>query len=387
MTRIPMTRPELGEPEAQAAARVVRSGWIAQGAEVQAFEQEFAAAVGAPHAIAVSSGTVALELSLRALGVTAGDDVVTVSHSFIATANAVRAVGARPVFVDVAPDTFGMDPRSLEQAITPRTRAVLCVHQLGFPCAIETIAEIADRRGVRLVEDAACALGSEVLIRGSWRRIGDPFGAAACFSFHPRKVITTGEGGMVTTSDPALAERLRRMRQHGASPPPADPGQGLVFEEYLEPGFNARMTDIQAAIGRPQLRRLDAIVTRRREIAGRVSRALGGNRVLAPPVEPPRVRPNWQSYPAQLREGAPAQSAVMELLLERGIACKRGVTNAHQEPAYASHDHGTAAGSLAISERLRDSTILLPIFQAMSEEELGCVLDALRAVDRMATSS
>jgi dTDP-4-amino-4,6-dideoxygalactose transaminase len=374
MTRIPITRPDLGESEAQAAARVIRSGWIAQGDEVRAFEEELAAAVGAPYAVAVSSGTTALELSLRALGVGAGDDVVTVSHSFIATANAVRAVGAHPVFVDVDPDTFGMDARALEPALTPRTKAVLCAHQLGFPCAIEAIAAITERRGVALLEDAACALGSEVLVRGAWRRIGSPFGLAACFSFHPRKLITTGEGGMITTSDRELAERLRRLRQHGAST--------TGVEEFLEPGFNARMTDIQAAIGRPQLARLGAILARRREIAVRFSRALAENRVLAPPVESPTVHPNWQSYPAQLRAGAPAQDLVLQRLLEHGVTGRRGVTNAHQAPAYAALDRRATPGSLAVSERLRESTVLLPIFQGLSEEEVGCVLDALQALDR-----
>ena len=267
-----------------------------------------------------------------------------------------------------------MDPRGL-QALTPRTKVVLCAHQLGFPCAIEAIAEITERRGVALLEDAACALGSEALVRGAWRRVGHPLGAAACFSFHPRKLITTGEGGMITTADAELAERLRRLRQHGAS--------ATAVEEFLEPGFNARMTDIQAAIGRPQLARLDAILARRREIAGRFSRALADNRVLAPPAESPTARPNWQSYPAQLRSGAPAQSLVLQCLLEHGVTGRRGVTNAHQALAYAAPDRCAVSGSLAVSERLRESTVLLPIFQGMSEPEVGQVHDALQAVDRL----
>jgi len=188
MARVPLVRPDLGETEAEAAARVVRSGWLTQGAEVAAFEREFADAVGAPFAVAVSNCTVALQLALQAVGVKRGDEVATVSHSFIATANAVVALGARPVFVDVEEQSFGLDPARLEQALTPRTRAVLCVHQLGFPCDLERILGIAEARGLPVVEDAACALGSEQQWRGSWERIGRPRGVVACFSLHPRKV-------------------------------------------------------------------------------------------------------------------------------------------------------------------------------------------------------
>lgn len=386
MNRIPITRPELGEAEVEAVARVVRSGWVTQGPEVAAFEREFAATVGAPHAVAVASCTVALELSLRALGVGPGDDVVTVSHSFVATANAVLAVGARPVFVDVEPDTYGLDPRQLAAAVTPRTKAVLCVHQLGIPCDIGSILEIAGRQGVPVVEDAACAIGSEVLWQGAWARIGRPFGAVACFSFHPRKVVTTGDGGMITTADPALERRFRLWRQHAMSVPDTvrHASDRVVFEEYLEPAFNFRMTDLQAAIGRPQLGRLDATLTRRRELASRLSAALASHRVLAPPLPRPGSRWNYQSYPATLRpESGADQIQVMQFLLDRGVASKRGVSNAHQEPAYAGKSHWAAApGGLAVSERLRDTTVLLPLFHAMGEDEFGGLTAALDALDR-----
>jgi perosamine synthetase len=371
MTRIPITRPDLGEREAEAAARVVRSGWLLQGAEVEAFEAELAAAVGAEHGVAVASGTIALELSLRALGVSSGDEVVTVSHSFIATANAVRAVGARPVFVDVEPGTLGMDPRLLAGALTPRTRAVLCVHQLGLPCAVEPIADMAARHGLPLVEDAACALGSELLCDGSWRRIGLPFGAVACFSFHPRKVITTGEGGMITTSDAALARRLRRLRQHG-----------IEDGACVEAGINARLTDVQAAIGRPQLERLAASVTRRRALAARLSETLAANRVLAPFPEPPGVRWNWQSYPALLRSPARRAAEILEFLAARGVGARPGVSNAHHEPAYAGSDSWRAApGGLAVSECLSATSVLLPLFHAMTDAELDEVRRVTRELD------
>ncbi|HJX66299.1 MAG TPA: DegT/DnrJ/EryC1/StrS family aminotransferase, partial [Polyangia bacterium] len=215
--QIPIVRLALGDAEVEAAGRVIRSGWVAQGPEVAAFERELAAAVGAPFAVAVSNCTVALELSLRVAGVQPGDDVATVSHSFIATANAVVALGARPIFVDVQPDTYCMDPAALVRAITPRTRAILCVHQIGFPCDLPAILAVARPLGLPVIEDAACAIGSEIRIDGDWQRIGRPHGLLACFSFHPRKLITTGDGGAITTSDPSLAERLRLLRQHAMS--------------------------------------------------------------------------------------------------------------------------------------------------------------------------
>jgi perosamine synthetase len=378
--RVPMVRPDLGAAEAEAAARVVRSGWVLQGPEVAAFERELAAAVGAAHAVAVSSGTAAIELALRVLGVGAGDEVVTVSHSFIATANAVLAVGARPVFVDVEPDTLGMDPARLIAALGPRTRAVLCVHQLGLPCDLAGV--LAAARDVPVIEDAACALGSEILLEGRWQRIGAPHGRLATFSFHPRKVITTGDGGMITTADFALAERLRLLRNHGMSLPPErrdrDP---TARESFVEPAYNARMTDLAAAVGRPQLARLDRTVVERRRLAGVFSAALADHPVLAAPVPRAQARPNWQSYPAFVRPTSPLDAeTILRQLTDRGIACRRGVTNAHQEPAYQRGNW--TGGPLPVSERLRETTILLPLFHGMTADEEALVLDALAGLRR-----
>jgi perosamine synthetase len=398
VARVPLVRPDLGEVEAEAAARVVRSGWVTQGPEVAAFEEEFAAAVGAEHAVAVSNCTVALQLALAAVGVGPGDDVATVSHSFIATANAIVAVGARPIFVDVEEETFGMDPAQLERALTPRTRAVLCVHQIGFPCDLEGILGVARTRGLPVVEDAACALGSEAEWCGARERIGRPRGHVACFSLHPRKVVTTGDGGVLTTRDAALDGAFRRRRQHAMSIPDTVRHQSstVVYEEYVEPAFNYRLTDLQAAVGRPQLARLAGIVSERRRLAEVYNRALAEHAVLVPPRERPGVRTNWQSYPARLRDGdAARQREVLQFLLDRGIAGKRGVHNAHQEPAYRSseswtcgpggdgHDH--AAGTcprLATSERLRDTTVLLPLFHGMTDDEQAQVLAALAELHR-----
>lgn len=382
---VPIVRPALGDEEVVASARVIRSGWITQGPEVAAFEAELAAAVGARHATAVANCTVALELALRALGVGTVpgrvDEVITVSHSFVATANAVVAAGGAPVFVDVCEDDLGMDPALLEAAITPNTRAILAVHQLGIPCRILDIASIARRHGLPVVEDAACAIGSEIEASpGQWQRVGRPHGDVACFSFHPRKVVTTGDGGMLSSNDAALDARFRLLRQHAMSISDVKrhAANEIVFEEYTEPAFNFRMTDLQAAVGRPQLARLAAIVAERRRLAEVYRAALELHPVLAPPHDPPHTRCNWQSYPTRLRPGAArSQRAVMQRFLDAGIATKRGVSNAHQEPAYrATHGHVR----LPVSERLRDQCVLIPLFHGMRDEEQARVLEVLRAL-------
>jgi dTDP-4-amino-4,6-dideoxygalactose transaminase len=236
LRKIPIARPSLGEEEAEAARRAILSGWITQGPEVAAFEEEFADYVGARHGCAVSSCTTALHLALHALGVGPGDEVITVSHSFIATANAIRYCGASPVFVDVDPRTYNLDPGLLEGAIGERTRAIMPVHQMGLPCDLPAILEIAGRHGLPVVEDAACAIGSEIRIESRWERIGRPHGLVACFSFHPRKVMTTGDGGMITTSDPGLDRRFRLLRQHAMSIPDTvrHSARAVAFEDYPE---------------------------------------------------------------------------------------------------------------------------------------------------------
>ncbi len=275
---VPMARPHLGQEEVSAAGRAILSGWVTQGPEVAAFEREFAAYVGSPLACAVSSGTTALHLALLAVGVRPGDEVVTVSHSYIATANSIRYCAARPVFVDIDPATFNMDPLKIETAISERTRAILCVHQMGMPCDLKAILDIAGKRRLPVVEDAACAIGSEILWQDQWQRIGKPHGDVACFSFHPRKLVTTGDGGMLTTADPELDRKFRLWRQHGMSVPDTvrHSSREVVFESYPELGFNYRLTDIQAAIGREQLKRLPEAISRRRQMAARYRHLLAG---------------------------------------------------------------------------------------------------------------
>jgi dTDP-4-amino-4,6-dideoxygalactose transaminase len=311
-------------------------------------------------------------MALLAVGVGRGDEVVTVSHSFIATANAIRYCGAIPVFVDIEPATFNLDPARLAAALSSRTKAVLVVHQMGMPADLAAILPIARTAGVPVIEDAACAVGSEILWNGEWERIGQPHGDIACFSFHPRKVITTGDGGMLTTADSRLDQAFRLLRQHGMSVSDSarHGAKTVIFEKYLGTGFNYRMTDIQAAVGRVQLSRLPELVAERRRLAASYRSRLAAIPGLVLPEEPPWAHSNWQSYCIRLPDGVD-QEIVMQHLLDRGIATRRGVMCAHREAAFLDNPLSwQAPGGLAESERAQDRSLILPIYPGITEAEL-----------------
>lgn len=391
---IPVAKPWIGEAEAEAVRRPLLSGWITQGPEVEAFEREFAAYVGAELACAVSNCTVALHLALRAVGVRVGDEVITVSHSFIASANSVRYCGAIPIFVDIEPGTFNMNPALVENVITKRTRAVLCVHQIGMPCDLKGIISVAQRHAVPVVEDAACAVGSEILSNGNWEKIGKPHGDVACFSFHPRKLLTTGDGGMLTTADPGLDKKFRLWRQHSMSIPDTvrHKTNRVIFESYPELGYNYRMTDIQAAVGREQLKRLPDIVARRRLQVERYRTLLTTVPDLGLPGEPEWARSNWQSLCVRLPASC-NQREVMQAMLDAGVATRRGVMCAHRESAYGRGmwscgitsecdcPSGTC-GRLSESEKAQDQAIILPLFHEMTDADQDKVVAVLREACR-----
>lgn len=371
-------RPWFGPEEAEAAAEAVRSGWVAQGPRVAAFEAAFAERVGAADAVAVSSCTTALHLALIGAGVGPGDEVVVPSLSFIATANAVRYVGASPVFADVDIETGNLTADTVHAVRTPRTRAVILVDQGGVPADLDAVRVLCDPLGIVVVEDAACGAGSR--LRGRQAGAGAAF---ATYSFHPRKLLTCGEGGMVTVDRADVAARLRRLREHGMSVSAADRdaadrgGAPPVLETYDELGFNYRMTDVQAAIGLVQLGRLDAMVERRRKLADRYRRLLAGVPGLRLVADPEYGTTNYQACWALLPEDFPLdRDAVLGRLSAEGISARRGIMAAHLEPAYADTPHAP----LPATERLTRDSLILPLFHDLTESQQDRVVAVLYAV-------
>ncbi|WP_454050373.1 DegT/DnrJ/EryC1/StrS family aminotransferase [Cellulomonas sp. Marseille-Q8402] len=369
-------QPWLGAEEVAAVTEVLESGWVAQGPRVAAFERAFAAEQGADHAVAVSSCTAALHLALVVAGVGPGDDVVVPSFSFIATTNAVVYVGARPVFADVDPATGNVTAATVGDVLTDRTRAVIAVDQGGVPVDLDAIRAVTDPRGVVVVEDAACAAGS------TYR--GRPVGARAeiaAWSFHPRKILTTGEGGMVTTARADWAGRARRLREHAMSVSAADRHASVLApaEEYTEVGFNYRMTDLQAAVGLVQLGRLREAVDRRRALAAVYAKQLAEIPGLRPVADPPWGTANFQSYWVEVLDGFPlGRDGLLVHLAAADVSARRGIMAAHRQPAYAGH----ASAPLPVTERLTDRTLILPLFHQLSDSEQARVVDALRSAAR-----
>jgi perosamine synthetase len=372
--RIPITVPYLGEDEKKRVSEVIESGWLSQGPRVAEFEEKFASCVGSGYAVATTSCTTALHSALVVSGIGPGDEVIVPSLSFIATANSVVFCGATPVFADIDPETCNIDPDKIEGLITTKTRAVMPVHQMGLPADLDYIKEIADRHGLKVIEDAACAVGSKY----KGRRVGG-HGNIACFSFHPRKIITTGEGGMVTTDDADIASRLKRLRHQGMSVSDLErhAANKIIIETYPEIGYNYRMTDMQAAIGIEQLRKLDFIVERRRELAGVYDRGLGEVPHIRVPKVPGHVYHNYQSYWIELLDSCPIdRDTLMSELLDRGIATRRGIMAIHLEPCYRRRSKTL----LPDTERITMKTLLLPLYPTIRSEEQEFVIDSVREI-------
>jgi perosamine synthetase len=372
---IPIAKPYLTQEDAQAAYDVIMSGWITQGPRVQEFEEKFAAYTGAQYAIALSNCTTGLHLAMIVAGIGAGDEVICPSMSYIATANSIMYVGAKPIFAEVHPETYNMDVADAESRITPKTKAILLVHQIGMPADIDAFRALCDKHGLALIEDAACAAGSSY----KGKKIGS-HSDLVCFSFHPRKVISTGDGGMVTTNNAAYAERMKLLRQHGMSVN-AGVRHGatkIIFEDHLEVAYNYRMTDIQAAVGIQQLAKLDWIVGERRKIAEQYLSALADIDCIRLPKEEDGNFTNWQSFSIYIQENSPLKrNDLMQALLDMGIASRRGVMTSHRETAYKSYCEGL---QLPRTEDACDNSIIIPLYVPMEQTDIDEVIRALRTL-------
>lgn len=373
---LPISKPYLTEEEAQSAYDTVLSGWVTQGPRVEEFERKFCEYTSAKFAVAVSNCTTALHLSMIVAGIGKGDEVICPSMSYIATANCIRYTGAVPVFAEVNPETYNINVVHAEKLINEKTKAILIAHQIGLPADIDAFKLLCDKYKIKLIEDAACAAGTSY----KGKKIGS-HSELVCFSFHPRKVITTGEGGMITTYNEHFYERLKILRQHGMSVNARErhlsEKQGkVILEDHIETGYNYRMTDIQAAIGIKQLEKLDRIVNDRRKIAHRYINDLKEIDCIRLPAEEEGYYSNYQSFSIYLKKNSPVtRNELILKLLENGIASKRGIMTSHRETAY-KNDYADV--KLPVSEDASDNSFLVPLFIPMSEEEVNLVIMTLK---------
>jgi perosamine synthetase len=368
--RIPLSAPDIGQAEIDAVLQVLRSSRLSLGPKLAEFEEAIRAYTGAHHAIAVSSGTSGLHCCLRALGLQEGDEVIVPSFTFIAAANVIRYERAVPVFVDIDPASLNMDPQSVREAVTPRTRAILVVHTFGRPAELDPICEIAREQGLTVIEDACEAIGAEY----QGRKVGR-FGATGVFAFYPNKQITTGEGGMIVTDDPDLARTVRALRNQGRFD-----SQEWFQHEIL--GFSYRISEMDCALGVEQMRRIDEILARRAAIAHSYAEKLRhAPELVLPASEVTNGRMSWFVY--VLRLGAyfneQDRDHVLEEMEARGIACGRYFAPVHQQPAYA---YLPLRHALPVTESESQRAIALPFFNSITDDQIAEVSETLLQLAR-----
>ncbi len=372
--KIPVAKPYLDKDDAQNAYDTILTGWVTQGPRVQEFEEKFAAYVGTKYAVALSNCTTALHLAMIVAGIKEDDEVICPSMSYVATANSIRYVGAKVVFAEVNPITYNLDVEDVRKKITAKTKAILLVHQIGMPADIDTFKVLCDEHNLILIEDAACAAGSAY----KGKKIGS-HSDLVCFSFHPRKVITTGDGGMITTNNEAYRDRVKLLRQHAMSINDRirHESDKVIFEDHIELGFNYRMTDIQAAVGIKQLEKLDKIVEERRKIALQYHEAFKDIDCIRLPYEEEGYFTNYQSYSIYLKPECPiSRNDLMQKLLDVGISTRRGVVTAHRETAYKDYE----VYNLPISEDASDNSIVIPLYYPMTQEEVAYVIMRIKNI-------
>jgi dTDP-4-amino-4,6-dideoxygalactose transaminase len=376
-TTLPLTAPSFDEEEVEAVRGCLRSGWVTQGPLVRRFEERFARAHGVPHALATTSCTAALHLATMALGLGPGDEVVVPAFTWVTSAHSVEYTGAKVVFCDIDLSTYNLDPASLRAAVTARTRAVIAVHLFGLAAPMNEVREIASARSIRVIEDAACAVGTAYA--------GAPVGGlgdVGCFSFHPRKVITTGEGGMVTTTDPELAAGIAALRNHGAIPDPAQPGVSAPpwkMGRFEVLGYNLRLSDIQAAVGLAQLAKMDDLLRERRHRARRYDEILAPLHGIALPVVPAPATHTFQTYVVRVMDGGVRRrNAIMEFLQSEGIHTRPGTHAVHRVGYYARR-YGLAPDDFPCSAAAEDTTIAVPLFPGITDADQERVAASLAA--------
>jgi perosamine synthetase len=376
-TLLPYGRQSLDETDIQSVVEVLKSDWLTTGPKVDEFEERLAAWVGSKYAVSFSSGTAALHGAAFAAGLHSGDEAITTPMTFCATANCVLYQGAAPVFADVSPDTLNVDPEQVEKRISPRTKAIVAVDYAGHPAQLSELREIAEKRGLVLIEDACHALGAEY----GGMRIGN-IADLTVFSFHPVKHLTTGEGGMVTTSDAKLAESLRRFRNHGISSDARQRQQaGQWFYEMVLLGFNYRLTDIACALGLSQLEKLEANLSRRRAIAARYTRAFGELPGIVVPATRDGVLPAWHLYPIRLKLEAltAGRAEIFRALRGENLGVNVHYVPVHQHPYYREL-FGYRGGEYPIAEDAYERLVSLPMFHAMTDQDVEDVVAGVRKV-------
>jgi len=367
---IPIAKPYLTNEEADAAHSTILTGWITQGPRVQEFEEKFAQYTGSKYAVAVSNCTTALHLAMLVAGIGEGDEVICPSMSYIATANSILYTGAKPVFAEVDSSTYNIDPNKVETLITPRTKAILIVHQIGMPADIDAFKNICDKHNLKLIEDAACGAGSKY----KGKNIGG-HSDLVCFSLHPRKIITTGDGGMITTSNEEYYNKLKLLRQHGMSinDRVRHSSSKILFEEHIVVGYNYRMTDVQASIGIKQLEKLDWIVSERRKIAHQYLEAFKHIDTIRLPFEKEGYFSNYQSFSIYLKDNCKiSRNELMQKLLDKGIASRRGIMTSHREKAYLDLGYDI---KLPVSEDACDNSIIIPLYIPMNNDDVQTVIN------------